>query len=377
MSLVEPGIGVTTSTTWAAYINANFSTLDGHNHAAGSGVQIQPNGLNINVNLPFQGNSATGLNSVAFAGAVTGTPSTLSVYSNGTDLFYKDSGNNSIQLTKSGGPNAGTGNIQNLPSTPIGGAGISWINSTATFQFLLDAGTAGANADIGSLILRYPGSYPTPTGSYIALEVPTSLSASYSLMLPTALPSVYGLMTVSSTGVLTTLPLTSGTIGSSYQIAQVNSAGTSLTFATQIQQANLPTINKVLSSSSSSYTSTSTTLVAVTGLSASITTSGRPVAVTLVPDNTTAAFLQTTSDGPTALFSIQINRDSGSIYLAQFQNQAASTGGIIVAQMLPGAVFVLDTPSAGAHTYQVFVATGLSTGSAVSVNNCKLQLYEL
>jgi hypothetical protein len=76
-----------------------------------------------------------------FAGAVSGTPSVLSLYSNGTDLFYKDVNGNAIRLTEAGGPTSGTGNIQGLPSNPTGDAGILWVNAQSTFQLLKDSGT--------------------------------------------------------------------------------------------------------------------------------------------------------------------------------------------------------------------------------------------
>jgi hypothetical protein len=217
MSLTEPIVGGTTGGTsvidYGPLVNQNFVILDGHNHAPGSGVQIPPAGLNINTNLPFQGNSITELNSLVFNGAVTGMGQLLSLYTNGTDLFYEDIHGNSIQLTKAGGPNAGTGNIQGLPSTPIGGAGISWVNGTSTFQFLVDAGTVGANIDVGSATLRYPGSYPTPSGSnWITLEVPSSISSGYSITLPVAPPSSISLVQMSSTGVLSASNTVSGNV---------------------------------------------------------------------------------------------------------------------------------------------------------------------
>lgn len=213
MGLTEPAIGSTLSPGWAMLLNADIGILDQHNHTQGQGIQIPPSGLNINSNLTMQGNSLTSINSLIFQGALTGSGNVLSVYTNGTDLFYEDIHGNSIQLTKAGGPNAGTGNIQNLPSTPTGGAGISWVNGQSTFQFLTDAGTTGANIDVGSAVLRYPGSYPTPSGTnYISLEVPSSISAGYALTLPPAPPSVASFLQMSTSGVVTAAPALLGAL---------------------------------------------------------------------------------------------------------------------------------------------------------------------
>ena len=220
MMLTEPIVGGTTGGTnaidYGPLLNQNFVILDSHNHTPGEGVQVPPAGININTNLSFQGNDLTNLNALLFNGALIGGGNTLSLYTNGTDLFYEDIHGNSIQLTKAGGPNAGTGNIQGLPSTPTGGAGISWVNGTSTFQFLEDSGTVGANLDGGSFILRYPGSYPTPSGTnWITLEVPSTISTGYSLTLPVALPTAPSFIQISGTGALSSpIPVSGGLTGS-------------------------------------------------------------------------------------------------------------------------------------------------------------------
>jgi hypothetical protein len=229
MSLTAPGIGNTLSPLWAQNLNDDLNTIDQHNHSPGSGVQITPAGLNINVDLPINAHNITKVNSLLFNGAVTGTPAVLSIYSNGTDFFFKDINGNPIQLTKAGGPNAGTGNIQNLPSTPIGGAGISWINGQSTFQFLADSGTVGANTDQGSVVLRYPGSYPSPSGTnWIALEVPSAISSGYSLILPLSLPGSTLPVQLTNAGNLITGQITGTQIVTNVLLSGAVVVGTSL-----------------------------------------------------------------------------------------------------------------------------------------------------
>lgn len=202
MGFPIPTVGVDPSPTWANDLNAALTIIGAHDHTSGNGVAITPAALNINSDLSIQSHNLTFINSLEFAAAIVGTPTVLTAYTNGTDLFYKDVNGVAIQLTKAGGPNAGTGNIQNLPSTPSGGAGISWVNAQSTFQFLSDAGTVGANVDAGTYILRYPGSYPTPSGNFIALKAPASLATGFSITLPATTPASQSFLTMDNSGVV-------------------------------------------------------------------------------------------------------------------------------------------------------------------------------
>ena len=199
MGLSEPAVGGTLSPSWALLLNADMGIIDQHNHTPGFGVQIPPSGLNINADLTFQDNNLLDLSSLVF-GTEPGSPANLSLYSNGTDLFYVDSTGHAIQLTANHQPNTSTGNIQGLPSSPDGNAGIAWVNSQSTFNLLADNGTLAANLNAGTIVLRYPGSYPTPSGDYIALQAPSGLATGYALTLPLALPGVTSVLTSDTFG---------------------------------------------------------------------------------------------------------------------------------------------------------------------------------
>lgn len=207
MNLPMPNVAQALGPAWAQDINACLAAIDSHNHTTGMGVPIPPAGLDINSDLDFQGNNAINMKTVRFiaqALPITGaSPNLNCVYVAGVDLYYNDSNGNSIQLTKNGSPNAGTGNITGLPSTPNGGAGISWINAQSEFQFTDDSGTAGANIEVGSIVIRYPGSYPTPTGNYILVAPPATLATGYTLTLPVAVSTNNGaLVTTDTSGTL-------------------------------------------------------------------------------------------------------------------------------------------------------------------------------
>ena len=369
MGLIVPGVGCTAGPTWAADLNASLATIDTHNHCSGSGVQIPPCGLNINSDLTFLGNNATDMNSVVFD-TNGGSPSNLAVYSNGTDLFYVDSSGTAIQVTKNHGVNVSAGNIQGLPSTPNGNAGISWVNPQSTFQFLQDDGTKGANTDQGTAILRYPGSYPNPTGNYVALQAPSG-TVGYAITAATGAPSSSGaLVTMSTGGQLSyshvdgaTLTLSSGTI-------QVPSQG--------IQQANLAARatgtsvgagGVAISSSSGAFTSASGSLVAVTNLSVTLVTTGRPVELLLQPDGSNLSSVGNNFGG-----GVEIDFFDGASDVAQF-NYIVNTGSNPIA-VPPGAFSLVYPASAGSHTFSVKTAY-TNGGPRANVYYVVLVAYEL
>lgn len=340
MSLTEPAIGVSLSPNWAQLLNADMGIIDSHNHAPGSGVQIPPSGLNINADLTMQGNNLTHINSLVFNGAVSGTPADLSLYTNGTDLYYTDIYGAAIQLTKNSGPNTSNGNIQGLPSTPDGNAGIAWLNSQSTFNFSNDVGTGQANIDIATLILRYPGSYPTPTGNYILLQAPTSLATGYALTLPASLPTNTSVLTVDSSG--------------------------NVVASTQ---------NSVNGSFTSSYSNTTTT--STTAVGATITVSGsRAVLLTLVGASG-GQFSAYSNNTGVYQGVISIIKDGSEIY-RYFFGGVSSNGSIAFQQIIPAcSVSVVDpTPTAGSHTYQVNMYCGTNC-IEVTANDISLLATEL
>lgn len=190
MNLPNPVPGVDAGFNTAQDIQSSNIIIDAHTHAPGSGVPITPNGLNMNADLPLNNNDITGLRSTRYnpSTIASAPPDQGCVYVSGVDLFYNDFGGNAIQITASGGVNSGSGNIQLLPSSPAGAA-LTWSNSTNTFVFTGASANPGPSIDAGALIIRYPGSYPTPSGNAVVLQAPSALSGTYRLTLPLTLPS--------------------------------------------------------------------------------------------------------------------------------------------------------------------------------------------
>lgn len=361
MNLIIPGVGTTESSTWASDLNASLSIVDQHDHSSGSGVQITPGGLNINSALSFNSQSATSLASIVFTAG--STVSTLdSIWFSGVDMYVTDGSGNQIRITQGGSLAGAAGTITGLPS---GTASASYAAGTFTFQ---SATSTAANIDGGSLILR--NSMALSKG--LTLAPPNAMAANYGLVLP-SLPSVQSIMTLDASGNMaapytidgTTLVITAGVIG-------VKNLG-----ITTAQLANASVTHAKLSafdlqaSSTISFSTTSLSYVPVTGLSITITTTGRPVYVLLVPDGSgTEGYLFNNG----ADVSIGIRRDSQSPYFFE-TSMKAGTGAILV--LPPGAISAIDgAATAGSHTYQVYARLN-GVGGAISFTRLKLQAYEI
>jgi len=218
MNLIVPAVGVTTGPQWAADMNMSLNVIDQHDHSNGKGVQITPAGMNISSDLNINSHNLTTIRASRFASqssALSGSE-VGELYNVLGDLYYNDGAGNQIRVTQSGSVSGSAGTITGLPS---GTASAAFTAGTGTFTFLQSTGN-GANIDAGTLILRYPGSYPTPAGNYIALEAPSSLATGFAFTLPNALPASSGAMLTFTTGGVgsytnvdnTTLQISSGTL---------------------------------------------------------------------------------------------------------------------------------------------------------------------
>lgn len=210
MGLILPVPTSELGPAWALELNnalgANplISGIDGHDHTPGKGLQITPAGLNINTDLTLNQKNLTTIRSLRLysnlAPITASSPDLLCLYGSGNDLYFNDGAGNQIRITNSGSVSGSAGTITGLPS---GTASAAYQSVPGTFQFLQATSTA-ANIDVGTVIVRYPGSYPTPSGNYIALEAPSSLASGYALTLP-GLPAQTNVMTLSSAGLIASI----------------------------------------------------------------------------------------------------------------------------------------------------------------------------
>lgn len=202
MLLTMPIPGVAPGPNYAFEQNVAFLTIDGHDHSPGKGVQIHPNGLNINSDLTFLANNATNLRSVRFTSQAS--PLALAadigcLYESAVDLWFNDGNGNQIRLTQSGSIAGTTGSISGL----VPPASASYSSGSSTFIFQSNINTP-ANIDGASFILRNL----TVNSKGLTLSPPNAMAANYTITLP-SLPAALSFVTIDTSGNMGTMTETS------------------------------------------------------------------------------------------------------------------------------------------------------------------------
>lgn len=378
MSLPNPVPGQDPGPDYASNIQSCFNILDQHNHSLGSGVQINPDGIDINADLAFNNtNNLTAVRSVRFFPQISpisaSAPDLGCLYVSSADLYYNDEAGNQVRITQGGSLAGAAGTITGLPS---GTASASYSSGSGTFVFQQATSTA-ANMDIASLIIRYPGSYPTPSGNYVALEASSALSTGYALVLPLALPSGSGaLITSDTSGNLGYTNVDNSSLAITSNIIQVKSHGiVQGLLALRATGTTVAAGGIAIANSSSTFTTTSASPVTVTNQSVTITTTGRPVAV----------FMQSDFSGSGSSIGMSANASSGAgcqfaivrgvttVALYPILIGSSVNENILVP---PSSFYVVDLPpSAGTYTYIFTVSVG--SGAQAFVNFSSLVAYEI
>lgn len=193
MNLPVPVVGEDSGPDWANNLNACMTVIDGHNHSAGSGVPINPGGININSDFSMNSNDVIQARSLRMnsQSSPLSDPDDLDcVYVSNGDLFYNDSDSNQIQITQNGAVAGTPGSIANLVSP----ASASYVSANQTFVWQSDSNTP-ANMDSGSITVRN-----IESGSNgVTLSPPASLPSNYSITLP-PLPNSQKFMTLDNAG---------------------------------------------------------------------------------------------------------------------------------------------------------------------------------
>lgn len=178
MNLPIPQVGNEAGPQYATDVNNCLTLVDQHNHTPGYGVQITPNGLNINTDLPINANNLTLVRSLRFSpqGAPIANVDDIGcLYEVVNDLYYNDGLGNQIRLTQSGGIAGTSGSIANL----VAPASATYVTLTKTIVFQSNTNRA-ANLDAGFIILRTPNA----SSPGLTLQVPGSIASDYTLSLP-------------------------------------------------------------------------------------------------------------------------------------------------------------------------------------------------
>lgn len=365
MGLVVPTVAQEPGPTWANDLNADLGILDQHNHSSGQGVRINPSGLDINGDLPINGNNLTTVKTVNFSAQVSFLPGTSPnlgcIYVAGNELYYNDEAGNVVPITLNGSVNAGAGSISGLPS---GTASASYSGAGQTFTWQ-SATVTPANMDFGSAVLRNI----LPNSFGLTLSPPNSLAADYSVTLPASNTSggtvflTYDTSNNMGAGPLLANGITNSNIAS-HTILQSNLA--LMTTGSTVGAGGF-----AVSGSSGTFSTTSGTYVQVTNLSVTITTTGRPVHLAIQPDG---------SGNPA---SINYVGTASSVFLgvfrgvtAIFEHQLAPTnnGG---AQNSNWFLPPLGDDPVAAGTYTYTVQAYVLGPPVIGVNYCNLIAYEI
>jgi hypothetical protein len=394
MNLILPTPGQEPGPQYAFDQNQSGTITDAHNHSPGSGVQINPSGLNISTNLSFQNNSPTDVGSVVFSNP--GPNSNLTtLYTNSqsgggvTDLFYNDGAGNVIALTKAGEVNA---TIASLPGESYAGGTFTWKQGNGS--------TTPANFDIGSVTIR-PNVAATTNG--VVLGPPSSISSQYNIQLPTVPiatsflqidPSGNMAPSVAVTGGITSTNITpGGIVGSSLANGTITNVQIASETIIQSLLEPRPTNNPAsagqiaLSSPFTFSTSVFSSAQTVTGASVTITTTGRPVIMCLQADptlvGTTTGQISMANNSSANLlctfYALNITYGSSSHVILGSTPTATSGNQIFYS---PSEIYFFDysiTGSPGTYTYELEVQPSPGGAGAITVtlSNCVMVAYEI
>lgn len=361
MNLVLSTIAVDSGLTWEQNLNASLVLVDQHNHTPGYGAPLNSNSLNFTSPLPLNNNAILSVASVTFTPQIS-TPAVNSLYVNGVDLYYYDGNADApIQITLGGAVNATSSGISSGTATASFVTGVLVVNA---------ASSTPANIQGASLLLGNNSS----GSKFLTLSPPAAMASNISQTLPT-IPAATSIMQMDSSGNMSaTLVVDNATTVISSNTLKVGTIQTANIAANAVTRPKLASVGQQISSGSGNFNTSSATPVAVTNLSVTITTTGRPVIVAIIstPTSTpltlfTISGMASTNTTTTGLY--YIARGGVAVYNGQFP------GGANLGEFNNPA-FTIDPVAAGTYTYTVYayVVTG---AAAVGVNNMSLMAYEL
>ena len=182
MNMPVPVVSQAPGPAWATAIVDSLGIVDAHTHSLGRGVQITPDGLNLNSDVSFILNNAINLRSARFApqlAVLTAPIDKGSVYVVGADLYFNDLAGNQIRMTNNGSVSGAAGTITGLPS---GTASANYSAGVFTFQSAISTPAAMA---VGPVSIGL-----NSANSKTVTLIPNAMQASnFTLTFPSALPT--------------------------------------------------------------------------------------------------------------------------------------------------------------------------------------------
>lgn len=194
MGLPIPVVGVDPGPDYANNIDSCLNIVDSHNHSSGQGVQINPSGLNINSDLPINGNNITTLRTTRYTAQLNpiaaSAPDLGCLYVAGADLYYNDENGNQVRITQSGSVTGAAGTITGLPS---GTASVSYSAGTFTFQ---SATNTPANMAVGPVAIGNN----VANSKTVTISPNAGIASNYNFTLPASLPAAANYTTLDNSG---------------------------------------------------------------------------------------------------------------------------------------------------------------------------------
>lgn len=358
MGLILPVPGQDPGPDWANNQYSSGIIIDQHNHSPGQGVQITPAGININADLAINQNNLTLIRSVRYlaqSAPLSGASDIGCSYFSGVDFYVNDLNGNQVKITSGGSVNATSSGISSGTASASFVAGVLVVNAAS----LTPANIQGASLLLGNNVAN---------SHYLTLSPPSAMASDYSITLP-SLPVSQSFMTIDNSGIMAApvvYPIPSSGIA--------NQAVTTTQIANQtIQNNNMQNRALQISSSSGSFSTSSGSYVQITNFSLSITTSGNPVMIKIIPDGSSGA------GGSSA--SIGANSPSGVVsQTVVFVQRGGTTIAAFNISTLnsnffpPGVIEYYDPVAAGTYTYTIGMA--LVSGSACGCLNSKMIVRE-
>lgn len=213
MNLPIPQVGNEAGPQYATDINNCLTLVDQHNHSTGYGTQINPNGLNINADLPMNVNNLVTTRTVRFTpqtAVLTDVVDVGCLYEVTNDLYFNDGLGNHVRITQAGAVAGTPGSIANLTSP----ASATYVSLTKTIVFQSNALTA-ANLDTGFIILRTPAA----SSPGLTLQAPAAIASDYTVSLP-ILPASNLPVSIDTMGNMSAALITSAQIDPAF-VAQI------------------------------------------------------------------------------------------------------------------------------------------------------------
>lgn len=378
MNLPSPIPGVTPGQDYADQNQACFTLIDSHNHSSGQGVQINPDGININTDFPMNNQNVISIKSLRLQdqlSSLVGVSDIGCLYRVSDDLYFNDGAGTPIQITANGAVSGTPGSIANLVSP----ASAAYVAGTSTFVWQSAVNTP-ANMDGASFTFR-----KTTASSFgITVSVPSGIASNYSIVWP-ALPAQTNVVTLDSSGNLASITYDAvgqamTSTGANAIGATMNSTGANAVAASRTRSTGV-TVSAggvAISDTCGVFVTTNATPQDVTDLEVTITTNGRPVVLLLVSDGSTSASSVSVyaSGGSKASVEGVVNFLRGSTNIGINTIRLDATSGQIGIDYPPGSFYAIDAVAAGTYTYKVQTYR-ISTNTSINFGYIKLVAYEL